>query len=144
MRHLYNIPKWGGCVIAIMLLIALLGCGEAGTSASNNGIVKYVIESDGTNAKHVYVELKTRNGTESQEETDIALPYELKLEVDHSKPFNFKSAQLSATASESATYITCQIFYDNQKVSESTAKGKQATATCESDQWPGAIQSFRD
>ncbi|MFC3769179.1 hypothetical protein [Paenibacillus sp. GCM10012303] len=125
---------WG---VAVMTVIPLLGCGS--TPATKNGVVKFIIESDVSTAAKVFLELKTRNGTNSREEADILLPYTLELPVDHSKPMNFKSAKLSAEASAAAKSITCRIFYDGKKVSESTVEGNAPTATCESDNWPGAL-----
>lgn len=123
-----------------MMAISLLGCsswpGAKNDSANKSGIVKYVIESDAPTADSVSVKLTTRDGTDSREEADIALPYTLELPVDYSKPFNFKSAEISATASASASFITCLIFYDDKKMIESTAKGNVPSVTCQGDKWP--------
>lgn len=123
-----------------MIAISLLGCsnwpGAKSGSATKSGIVKYVVESDAPTADNVSVELTTRDGTDSKEEADVALPYTLELSVDYSKPFNFKSAEISATASDSASIITCSIFYDGKKMTESTAKGNAPTVTCQGDKWP--------
>ncbi|GIP36494.1 hypothetical protein J2TS4_57040 [Paenibacillus sp. J2TS4] len=141
-RH--SIWRAAGWAIAVTMASSLLGCnGNDYTPAAKSGIVRYVIESDAPTADSVSLELKTRNGTDSREEADITLPYTLELSVDHSKPFNFKSAEISATASASATFITCRIFYDDKKVTESTAKGNASTVACQSDDWPSAARSLR-
>lgn len=94
-------------------------------SATKSGIVKDVIESDVLTAASISVKLTTRDGTDSREKVDIALP----------KPFNFKNSVISATASASASFITCRIFYNDQQMIESTAKGNAASVTCQGDQW---------
>jgi len=126
--------------VIVMMAISLLGCsswpGDKSNSATKGGIVKYVIESDVPTADSVSAKLTTRDGTDSREEADIALPYTLEIPVDYSKPFNFKSAEISATASDTASFITCRIFYDDKKISESTAKGNAPSVTCQGDKWP--------
>lgn len=138
MHMIWCAARWG---VTVTMAISLFGCSGP---AAKSGILKYVIESDAPTADSVSVELTTRDGTDSREEANIALPYTLELSVDYSKPFNFKSAEISATASASASFITCRIFYDDKQMTESTAKGNAPTVTCLSDKWPSAVQSLRE
>ncbi|MBE1556747.1 hypothetical protein [Sporosarcina limicola] len=145
-KQRHAIWRAAGRTLAITMVTALLGCSGTGAPddytpvVKSGGIVRYVIESDAPTADSVSVELKTQNGTDSREEADIALPYTLELLVDYSKPFNFKSAEISATASASASFITCRIFYDDKQMTESTAEGNAPTVACQSDEWPRAVR----
>ncbi|MCU6711738.1 hypothetical protein M6D81_23855 [Paenibacillus sp. J5C_2022] len=139
-KAMYRIGYAARWSITIMMAISLLGCsgwpGDRSSSATKSGTVKYVIESDAPTAERVSVKLTTRDGTDSREEADIALPYILELPVNYNKPFNFKSAEISAAASASASFITCRIFYDDNKMAESTAKGNAPSVSCQGDKWP--------
>lgn len=119
--------------VIVTMAISLLGCSEPAAKRRHREVL---IESDAPTADSVSVELTTLDGTDPREEAGIALPYTLEFSVDYSKLFNFRFSEISATASASASFITCRIFYDDKQMTESTAKGNASTVNCQGDKWP--------
>ncbi|MGQ8872258.1 hypothetical protein [Paenibacillus sp. TSA_86.1] len=98
---------------------------------SDGIVVEVLVESDVNSASGLEVEINARKNPESVYWDTIEVPYKEKFVIPKDTFIPLLSTQVKAKADDSASWISCSIWYDGELVTSHKSRGSGAKAVCE-------------
>jgi uncharacterized protein YceK len=102
---------------------------ESGDTDAINVVV--TIQSDADTASDVTIDVKGRKHSETVNEPAVDLPDSKEFQVPSDTWFPLQETRAEATASPTASQISCSISYAGEVVATHVAKGASAKAICD-------------
>ncbi|MDO3410558.1 hypothetical protein QWJ34_12370 [Saccharibacillus sp. CPCC 101409] len=112
-------------------LILLPACGAEEAQDSDDILVEVVVESDGSTAADLEVDVNARENPESVVLDSVEVPYRETFAVSKNVFIPLTSTHVRAKAAGDASWISCTILYDEEVVATHKARGDHAEAACE-------------
>lgn len=104
---------------------------EAGGSARESIVVTVEIDSDGSIAQDLAIEIRSPRSPQSLLEDAVSLPFRHEFTVSTDAFFPLRATRVEVHAGPGATFIRCRILVDGVEVATHRSEGSRATATCE-------------
>ncbi|MEI2279684.1 hypothetical protein [Paenibacillus polysaccharolyticus] len=102
------------------------------TAHESDGIVvEVLVESDVNSASDLEVEINARKNPESVYWDTIEVPYKDRFVIPKDTFIPLLSTHVRAKADDSASWISCSIWYDGELVASHKSRGSDAKAVCE-------------
>ncbi|WP_434751130.1 hypothetical protein [Paenibacillus amylolyticus] len=102
------------------------------TAHDSDGIVvEVLVESDVKSAANLEVEINARKNPESVYWDTIEVPYQERFIIPKDTFIPLLSTRVRAKADDSASWISCSIWYDGELVASHKSRGSGAKAVCE-------------
>lgn len=107
------------------------GTSEPGSTAEGSIIVTVEIDSDGTTATDLAVEINSPSSPQSLYEDSVPVPFSRDFTVSTDAFFPLRGTTVEVHAAPDATFVRCRILVDGEEVATHRSEGSGATATCE-------------
>ncbi|MGO4528021.1 hypothetical protein AB4Z30_02980 [Paenibacillus sp. 2TAF8] len=102
------------------------------TANDSDGIVvEVLVESDVNSASDLEVEINARKNPESVYWDTIEVPYKDKFIIPKDTFIPLLSTHVRVKADDSASWVSCSIWYDGELVASHKSRGSDAKAVCE-------------
>lgn len=107
------------------------GTSEPGSTAEGSIVVTVEIDSDGTTARDIAVEINSPSSPQSLYEDSVPVPFSRDFTVSTDAFFPLRGTTVEVHAAPDATFVSCRILVDGEEVATHRSEGSGATATCE-------------
>lgn len=107
------------------------GTSEPGSTAEGSIIVTVEIDSDGTTATDLAVEINSPSSPQSLYEDSVPVPFSRDFTVSTDAFFPLRGTTVEVHAAPDATFVRCRILVDGEEIATHRSEGSGATATCE-------------
>jgi len=107
------------------------GAWEPGPIADGSIVVTVEIDSDGSTATDLAVEITSPRSPQSLYEDSTPVPFSRDFTVSTDAFFPLRGTTVQVHAAPDATFVTCRILIDGEEVATHRSEGSRATATCE-------------
>ncbi|MBR3380544.1 MAG: hypothetical protein IKG72_10605 [Bacillus sp. (in: Bacteria)] len=101
------------------------------THASDGLIVEVLVESDLESVADLEIEINARKNPESVYWDTMEVPYKERFVIPKETFIPLISTHVKARANDSASWVSCSIWYDGELVSSHKSRGSNAKAVCE-------------
>lgn len=139
-------------VAAIGIILVTVGCGvvddtldgvtgapaspsplasDPGTTARESIVVTVEIDSDGSTAEDLAIEIRSPRSPQSLFEDAVSVPFRREFTVSTDAFFPLRATTVEVHAGPGSTFIRCRILVDGVEVATHRSEGSRATATCE-------------
>lgn len=104
---------------------------EPGSTVEGSIVVTVEIDSDGTTATDLAVEINSPSSPQSLYEDSVPVPFSRDFTVSTDAFFPLRGTTVEVHAGPDATFVRCRILVDGEEVATHRSEGSGATATCE-------------
>ncbi|KZE90566.1 hypothetical protein [Microbacterium sp. TNHR37B] len=104
---------------------------DPGTTAQRSIVVTVEIDSDGSTAEDLAVEIRSPRNPQSLFEDAVSVPFRREFTVSTDAFFPLRATTVEVHAGPGATFVRCRILVDGVEVASRRSEGSRATATCE-------------
>ncbi|WP_454114982.1 hypothetical protein [Microbacterium lacticum] len=102
-----------------------------GSTAEGSIVVTVEVDSDGTTATDLAVEINSPSSPQSLYEDSVPVPFSHDFTVSTDAFFPLRGTTVEVHAAPDATFVSCRILVDGEEVATHRSEGSGATATCE-------------
>lgn len=107
------------------------GTSEPGSTAGGSIVVTVQVDSDGTTATDLAVEINSPSSPQSLHEDSVPVPFSHDFTVSTDAFFPLRGTTVEVHPAPDATFVSCRILVDGEEVATHHSEGSGATATCE-------------
>jgi hypothetical protein len=107
------------------------GTSEPGPTVDGSIVITVEIDSDGTTATDLAVEINSPSSPQSLYEESVQIPFSGNFTVSTNAFFPLRGTTVEVYAAPDATFVTCRILVDSEEVATHRSEGSGATANCE-------------